>query len=394
VLPGAVLLQQQGEDEGEGGGQPVGKHLPAGTGVRGGRTPRRAPAPAPTPRPTQHLLAASPVGVCPHGWHRGRRRGRCSRSRLGLELLVSRPAARAAAAGDASPYATGVEHEADGRDASSRPGTARGAQNVPLKPSPAPHARQRGPSIPTQPSLPRAPPAAVPIPAPRHSHRLRRAPPNAAFLGRLQRTGPRARHHGVEFCPQAAGKGIPDPGGSMGWMPRCPPPTSSLVAPRMAPFPGGTVPSSPAARSTTGNICFGLCAAPSRGSTMPAIFQTTALEQDQGMGSRPDPLVPSALRGPRGHPRWAPRSGARVEGYPWAPTWSSRPGCRGHPRAERSPGLALGCCRHPAKSNTSLEHPPSRSHLRTWLPRSGAKAGSPLPSGEPRARRSHVPAPG
>lgn len=31
VLPGAVLLQQQGEDHGEGGGQPPGKHLSVGT---------------------------------------------------------------------------------------------------------------------------------------------------------------------------------------------------------------------------------------------------------------------------------------------------------------------------------------------------------------------------
>lgn len=41
MLPSAVLLQQQSEDEGEGGRQPVGKHLPAGTGVRGGRTLHR-----------------------------------------------------------------------------------------------------------------------------------------------------------------------------------------------------------------------------------------------------------------------------------------------------------------------------------------------------------------
>lgn len=47
--------------------------------------------------------------------------------------------------------------------------------------------------------------------------------------------------------------------------------------------------------------------------------------------------------------------------HPCVPTWSSQPLCGGHPCAERSPGLALGCQRHPAKSNTRLEHPPLKS---------------------------------
>lgn len=47
--------------------------------------------------------------------------------------------------------------------------------------------------------------------------------------------------------------------------------------------------------------------------------------------------------------------------HPWVPTWSSQPLYGGHLYAEHSPGLGLGCRRHPAKSNTSLEHPPLKS---------------------------------
>lgn len=108
------------------------------------------------------------------------------------------------------------------------------------------------------------------------------------------------------------------------------------------------------------------------------------------MGSELDPTVPSAPRGTRACPHWAPR---RLPG--WRDTHGCPPGAHNlAARATLSPGLALSCHRHPANSNTSLEHPPPRSHLRTRLPCSGAKAGFPSPVGEPRARRRYVPAPG
>lgn len=49
----------------------------------------------------------------------------------------------------------------------------------------------------------------------------------------------------------------------------------------------------------------------------PAVFQATALELDQGVGNRPEPLGPSALHGaPRG------RAGVGTKEHPWVPLWS------------------------------------------------------------------------
>lgn len=92
------------------------------------------------------------------------------------------------------------------------------------------------------------------------------------------------------------------------------------------------------------------------------------------------------LGGARGCPCRAPRGGSGAEGHPRVPGQGSHPACWGYPRAERSQKLALGCHKHPAKSNTSPEHRPSKSHLRTRLPRSGARAGSPPPRGAPSLR--------
>ena len=257
MLPSAVLLQQQGEDEGEGGGQPTGKHLPAGTGVRSGRTLHRAPmpafaprlaaAPAPTPPPTGHPLAASPqqppwvplgsvpiggtvdaIGVdpapapCGSAWTWS-----ClCLSRTRRLWLPETPAL--------------MQQELNTRQTAETlpPVLARHGELGPSPRSVGPHPSRRldahvveG----TEPSLPQAPPTAVPIPAPQHSHRLHRAPPNTALLGRLQHPEPCTYHHGIEFCPQAAGKCVPDPTGSVGWMlPHRRWARGSLVPPRTA----------------------------------------------------------------------------------------------------------------------------------------------------------------
>lgn len=133
----------------------------------------------------------------------------------------------------------------------------------------------------------------------------------------------------------------------------------------------------PAARSTTGNLCSGLCSAPSLGSCsdFPSHCPGAAPRWLRGVGW--------TLGGARVRHCRALRGGSRAEGHPWVPGQGSHPACWGSPRAERSQKLALCCHKHPAKSNTSLEHRPSKSHLRTRLPSSGARAGSPPPRGAP-----------
>lgn len=133
----------------------------------------------------------------------------------------------------------------------------------------------------------------------------------------------------------------------------------------------------PAARSTAGNLCSGLCSAPSLGSCsdFPSHCPGAAPRWLRGVGW--------ILCGARGCPCQAPTGGSGAEGHPWVPGQGSHPPCWGSPRAERSQKLVLGCHKHLAKSNTSLEHRPSKSHLRTRLPSSGARAGSPPPRGAP-----------
>lgn len=173
-----------------------------------------------------------------------------------------------------------------------------------------------------QPSQPQAPPATVPIPCPTAqppspprtpSH----SPPGVAtawghaLMTTVLNFVPRQLGN-MSLTPQAPWDGCCHAGKGQGALPpsACPPLRGGEHG---KPFPGGTVPSSPAARSTAGNIR----SAPSFGSTTSAIFQATALEPDQGMRSGPDPAVPSALCG-------APRSRAGVEGHPWVPTLELR----------------------------------------------------------------------
>lgn len=96
-------------------------------------------------------------------------------------------------------------------------------------------------------------------------------------------------------------------------------------------------------------------------STTAAIFQTAALEQDQGgfVG------VGCPLHGAQGRPHWASQSNARAAEHPWVPGDSAIPML----------SFPKNCLQAPSQE----QHQPaaSKSHLRTQLP--GPGAGSPSP---------------